>query len=164
MKKALMFFLFLISIPALLLAASKETLYQGSGEVTSVDPLYSRVTIQHGAIKNFEGDTETEFFVQSPDLLKGFAKRDLVDFTLVNEKGDVRIEKITKTGQAPLKDDSVPLGRAVQGALVSTGEAVKTVSSPIEPAHEVVSGAVGATTGATDTVLHDANPDVKKKF
>ena len=164
MKKTFIFFLFLVSTPAILLAASTATRYQGSGEVTSVDPLYSRVTIQHSAITNFTGDAETEFFVQSPDLLKGIAKRDLVDFTLVNEKGDVRIEKITRTGEAPSKDDSVPLGRAVQGALVSTGEAVKTVSSPIAPAHEVVSGAVGATTGATDTVLHDANPDVKKKF
>ena len=164
MKKVFEVFLFLFLIPSILLAASKETHFEGSGEVTSVDPLYSRVSIKHGAIKNFEGDTETEFFVQSPDLLKGITRRDLVSFTLVNDKGDVRIEKITKTGEAPLKDDSTPLGRVVQDALVATGEAAKTVSSPITPAHEVVSGTVGATTRVTDSVLHDANPDVKKKF
>ena len=164
MKRVFVVLLFLILTPSILCAASKETRYQGFGEVTSVDPLYSRVTIQHGAIKNFAGDAETEFFVRSIDLLKGIAKRDLVSFTLVNDKGDVRIEKLTKTGEAVLKEGSVPLGRVVQDALVATGEAAKAVSSPIAPAHEVVSGAVGATTEATDSVLHDANPNVKKKF
>ncbi len=164
MKKVFVILSFLFFTPSILLAVSKETFYEGTGEVTSVDPLYSRVTIKHGAIKNFEGDAETEFFVQSPDLLKGITKRDLVSFRLVNEKGDVRIEKITKTGEAPLKDDSVPLGRVVQGVLVSTGEAVKTVSTPLAPAHEAVSGAVDATTDATDSVLHDASPEVKQKF
>ncbi|MGH7198165.1 MAG: hypothetical protein ACREH5_05450, partial [Candidatus Omnitrophota bacterium] len=86
-------------------------------------------------------------------LLKGLSKRDLVDFTIEEKKGEALITKITKTGQAPPKEEKTELGKAVQGALVSTGEAVKTVASPIPPAHEVVSGAVGATTTATGAVM-----------
>ena len=96
MKKSFLILSFLLLIPSILPAASKETLYQGSGEVTSVDPLYSRVTIRHSAIKNFTGDAETEFFVQSAGLLKGIAKRDLVNFTLINEKDYVNCHALWK--------------------------------------------------------------------
>ena len=163
--KKILFILALFSLSfSPLYAASKPSTFDSSGEVTSVDPLYSRITIKHPAIKGFSGDEETEFFVNSADILKGITKKDLVNFTITDTKGDVKIEKITRTGQGPEKDESTPLGRVVQEAFVTTGEAVKTVSSPIAPAHEVVSGTIGATTGATDSVLHDANPDVKKKF
>ncbi|OIO36072.1 MAG: hypothetical protein AUJ72_06150 [Candidatus Omnitrophica bacterium CG1_02_46_14] len=164
MKKAFALLSSLVLISSLVFAAPKESVYQGSGEVTSVDPLYSRITIKHGAIKNFVGDSENEFFVQSSDLLKNIAKRDFINFTLEDQKGDVRITKIEKTGVAAVKDETLPIGRAVQDVLTMTGEAVKTISSPIAPAHEVVSETVGATTGATDSVLHDANPEVKKNF
>lgn len=164
MKKIFLFLVLSLSFSSVLYAASKPSHFESSGEVTSVDPLYSRITIKHPAIKGFSGDAETEFFVSSPDILKGISKDDLVNFSLVDEKGDTRIEKITKTGIAQPKEEGLPLGRAVQGVLVATGEAAKTVSSPIAPAHEVVSGTVGATTDTTESVLHDATPDVKKKF
>lgn len=164
MKKTSLILVLLLFTASQGYADQKLTRFETNGEVTSVDPLYSRITIKHPAIKGFSGDTETEFFVSSADLLKGVSKGDLVDFVITDEKGDARIEKIKKTGVAPVKDDSTSLGRAVQGALVTTGEVAKTISSPIAPAHEVISGTVGATTGATDNVLHDAAPDVKKKF
>ena len=123
------------------------------------------MTIKHGAIKGLSGDAETEFFVTSPELLKGIAKRDLVDFVILEEKGETRIEKLKKTGEAPPQDDRSELGKAMQGALVSTGEAAKTVTSPVMPVHEVVSGAVGATTDTTGAVLDEAEiPEVKRKF
>lgn len=159
-----------ISLTALLLTvyafSADETLkkFTGSGEVTSVDPVYSRVTIQHKPIQGFVGGDETEFFVASQDLLKGINRYDLVDFSFEDKRGDVQITEITKTGVAAPKDDSIPLGRAVQGALVSTGEAAKTVTSPIPGVNEVVSGAFGATTDTTEPVLHDANPEVKQSF
>lgn len=164
MKKTLGFLFFFVLIPSILMAASRDSRVQGSGEVTSIDPMYGRVTIKHGPIKGFIANAESEFSVRPSDLLKDIHPRDLVDFTVVDEKGDVCIEKITKTGTAPEKDDTLPLGRVVQDTLVATGEAAKTITSPITPAHDVVSGAVGATTGATDEVLHDASPEVKKKF
>ena len=164
MKKMFLMLVLFLCAAGTFQAVAKPSQFESKGEVTSVDPLYSRVTIKHPAISGFSGDAETEFFVSSADLLKGISKGDLVDFTIVDEKGDTLIEKITRTGVAPVKDETLPLGRAVQGVLEATGEAAKTVSSPIAPAHEVVSGTVGATTGATDSVLHDASPDVKKKF
>ena len=164
MKKALILWSIFVFTPSVVWAAPKEAAYQGSGEVTSVDPLYSRITIKHGAIKNFVAESETEFFAESSDLLKDIHKRDLVDFKVMDRSGDTRLTQIKKTGEAPIKDETLPIGRAVQDVLVATGEAAKTVSSPIAPAHEVVSGTVGATTGATDSVLHDANPEVKKNF
>ena len=139
--------------------------FEGSGEVLSVDPMYGRITIRHGVIKGFlAGGDETEFVVTSSSILKDISKRDLVDFVIVEEKGDDQIEKITKTGQAPIKEEGLPIGRAVQGVLEATGEAAKTVTTPITPVHDVVSGAVGATTDTTGVVLDDANPDVKKNF
>ena len=164
MKKIFFVFVLSLSTVGVLYAAPKPTHFESSGEVTSVDPLYSQVTIKHPAIKGFSGDGEAEFFVSSADLLKGISKGDLVTFSLANEKGDTRIEKISKTGVASVKEESTPLGRAVHDMLVTTGEVAKTVSSPIAPAHEVVSGTVSATTQATDRVLHDATPEVKKKF
>ncbi len=156
MKKIALFVLFSAFLAASAVHAAdplKSKTLEASGEITSVDALYSRVTIHHGAIKGFSGDTETEFVASSADLLKGLSKRDLIDFTIEEKKGEALITKITKTGQAPPKEDKVELGKAVQGALVSTGEAMKTVASPIPPAHAVVSGAVGATTAATGAVV-----------
>ena len=167
MKKMLVLALFflVVFIAAAFAADQKKTQFEASGEVVSADPLYGRVTIKHGAIKGLSGDAETEFFVTSPELLKGIAKRDLVDFVILEEKGETRIEKLTKTGEAPPQDDRSELGKAMQGALVSTGEAAKTVTSPVMPVHEVVSGAVGATTDTTGAVLDEAEiPEVKRKF
>ena len=164
MKKVFFVFVLSLFMAGVLCAAPKPTHFESSGEVTSVDPLYGRITIKHPAIKGFSGDGEAEFLVSSPGLLKGISKGDLVTFSITDEKGDARIEKILKTGVAPMKDESTPLGRVVQEVLVTTGEVAKTVSSPIAPAHEVVSGTVGAATQATDSVLHDATPEIKKKF
>ncbi len=167
MKKiSLLTAIFLFSMTAASLAGAEQAIreFEGSGEVISSDPLYSRVTIRHDAIKGFTGDLEEEFFVSSSDLLKDISKRDIVDFTIVEEKGDARITKITKTGEAPKHEEKLEIGKAVQGALVTTGEVAKTLTSPITPAHEVVSGATDATTGATGALLEDATTEVKKEF
>ena len=150
---------------AALFAAENVKRFEGRGEVTSADPLYGRVTIKHGLIKGFVGGEETEFFLASPGLLKGINKRDLVDFTVAETNGDTRLEKITKTGEAPPKEENQAVNNAVRDILTATGEAAKTVASPIAPAHEVVSGGVDATTGTTDAVLDNATlPETKKKF
>ena len=166
MKKTfflLTLFSFLIA-PALFAAEPQVRQFSGSGEVTSVDPLYSRITIQHHAIKDFAGDTETEFVVASADLLKKISKGDLVDFEFTDSKGDVKIDKITRTGQAAPKQEGIPVGKAVQDVLVGTGDVVKGVTQPITPVHEAANSTMDATTNATGSVLNDANPDVKRKF
>ncbi len=164
MKRSLSFFL-----PALLVLLSasaleaRATRFEGSGEVVTVDPPYRRITIKHGVIKDFAGAEETEFAVASTDILKGLGRRDLVDFTVADEKGNVRIEKIAKTGVAPEEEGS-KVGQVVQDVLVGTGEAAKTVTTPIAPAHDIMSGAVDATTGATGSVLENADTKVKTEF
>ena len=88
-----------------------------------------------------------------------------MDFSLVDAQGDAQIDKITKTGVAPPKKNESEVGNAVQGIITATGEGVKTVTSPIEPAHEVVSGTMGATTHTTGALLDDATlPETKKQF
>ena len=167
MKKTLLLLMvaFIGFANTVLFAAQNVKRFEGHGEVTSADPLYARVTIRHGLIKGFIGGEETEFFLASPDLLKGINKRDLVDFTIIEINGDARIEKIIKTGQAPPKEENKAVSKAVQDILVATGEAAKTVTSPITPAYEVVSGGVGATTDTTGAVLDNADlPETKKKF
>ena len=168
MKKTALFLILTVCLAGASVFAAdalKAKTIEASGEITSVDPLYSRLTIHHGAIKGFSGDTETEFVAGSAALLKGLSKRDLVDFTIEEKKGEALITKITKTGQAPPKEEKAELGKAVQGALVSTGEVMKTVASPIPPAHEIVSGAVGATTTATGAVVEPIDDaKMKQKF
>ena len=164
MKKVLIFsFISLLSIVPSARAAGAVRQFQGSGEVLTVDPVYSRLTIHHKAIKDFSGDADTEFFVKSQDILKDIQTGDLVDFDLTDNKGDVQIEKITKTGVAPPKKEGTPIGQVVHDVLAGTGDAVRTVTTPIAPAHEVAKKATSVT-DATGDALQDAGTEAKAKF
>ncbi|MGH7197393.1 MAG: copper-binding protein, partial [Candidatus Omnitrophota bacterium] len=102
MKKTAFFLILTVflTVSTALAAPLKAKTIEASGEITSVDALYGRVTIHHGATEGFSGGTDTEFVVSSADLLKGLSKRDLVDFTIEEKKGEALVTKITKTGQA----------------------------------------------------------------
>ncbi len=164
-NKSLYFFVSLFAAVCFVQSSSFAAVkrIEAKGEVSSVDPVYSSVTIKHGAIKGFAGDGSTDFTVVSADLLKSINKSDLVDFTIVDDRGDVRIEKIVRTGQA-VHQKEPGMGKVVQDVLVGTGEVAKGITSPIEPAHQLVSGTVDATTGATGSVLNDADNKVKTEF
>ena len=165
MKKILLFsFISFLSIVLPVSAAeSKIRQFHGSGEVLTVDPVYSRITIQHKAIKDFSGDRDSEFFVQPAGLLKGIEKGDLVEFDLTDTKGDVKIDKIQKTGVALPHSDTVPLGQAVHDVLEGTGNVVKGVTEPLAPAHEVAKGATSIT-DATGDALREGDSQLKSKF
>ncbi len=161
-KTVLAIFLFLFSlVPAQ--AADSTRQFQSSGEVVTVDPVYSQITIRHGAIKNFAGDGETEFYTTGPGLLKDIVKRDLVDFEFTDTKGDVKITKIAKTGVAPPPVEP-HLGQAIQETLEGAGSMVKGVTEPVAPVHHVAGGVADATTGATGTVLNEVSPEQKSQF
>jgi Cu/Ag efflux protein CusF len=166
MKKVLLFsvisFLSLCSVS--LAADAKIREYQAKGEVVTVDPVYAQVTIAHGAIKDFSGADETVFSVSDRTLLKGLSRGDLVEFHITDTRGDAQIDRLLKTGTAPPKDNSFPVGRAVQDVLEGTGEVVKGVTTPITPVHEVTSGVIDATTGTTGSALNDASTESKTKF
>ena len=165
MKKVLLFSFisfFSIVLPAHA-AQSKMHQFHGTGGVLTVDPVYSQVTLRHKAIKDFSGDRDSEFFVKSPELLKGIEKGDLVEFDLTDTKGDVKIDKIQKTGVASPQSDTVPLGQAVHDVLQGTGNVVKGVTEPLPPAHEVARGATSIT-DATGDALKEGDSQLKTKF
>ncbi len=163
--KKLFIFTFLITMfsPVLFAAEAQPKNYSAKGQVITVDPVYSQVTIHHGAIAGFSGEANTEFFAASGDMLKNIHTNDLVDFEFTDTKGDIKILKITKTGEA-LPEVEKPLGTAVQEVLEGAGDVVKGVTEPIAPAHEVAGGVMDATTGATSNVLTDVSPEQKTKF
>ena len=137
--------------------------FHGDGEVLTVDPVYSQVTIEHAPIKDFPSGNGFEFFVTSPELLKGIQRGDLVEFDVTDTKGDVKITKIEKTGVAAPKEDGTPLGQAVSDVLHGTGDVVKGVTAPIPPVYEVAKSATTVTDAGGDAVS-DASPEVKSKF
>lgn len=144
-------------------AESQPKTFHGRGEVTSVSPLFSRITIDHETIKDFAGTGNTEFSVNSKNLITNINTGDLVEFDIADSRGDVQIIKITKTGVAVPKE-GVPVGSAVQGAIESTGQAVNTITKPIQPVNEVANSAMGATTQTTGSVLDGADTQTKNKF
>jgi len=101
--------------------------------------------------------------VARPDVLKGFTPRDLVNFSITETNGDVKIEKLEKTGVAE-PEEKAGMGRVVQDVLVGTGEVAKTVTKPITPAHDVVSGTFDAATNVTGPVLQESDDKAKQDF
>ncbi len=148
-------FFFLLLNVSLCHAKDSVRHFDGYGEVITVDPVYSQITIQHRAIKGLTGDGATEFYVSSPDLLKGIEKHDLVEFDLTETKGDLKIEKIEKTGEALPQESGIPLGQAVQDTLQGTGQVLKTVTSPLPAVSDAVGGAVDSTADAADPRIKD---------
>ena len=166
MKKTAGFFLFIFLLISLAVSAQAKTKdFDAKGEVVDVDPLYGRITVAHGVIPGFAGDGKTEFFVESADLLKGLGRFDLVEFSVRDDKDGIQITSLKKTGHKEPAKNNLQIGQAVQDVLVATGETAKFVTSPIPPAHEVVSGVVGVTTDATGSVVEKAEvPTAKKEF
>ncbi len=143
---------------------SKEKRFSGRGEVVTVDPIYSRLTIRNEAIKGFSGAGKNEFVVKSQDLLKEVAAHDLVEFEISELNGEAKIDKMRKTGVAPEKDSGTPIGKAVQEVLTGTGQAVKTVTTPVPALHDTVGEAVASTTEGTGNLLSDVKSDARKDF
>lgn len=134
-------------------AGSKHS--KASGEVTDVDSISGRVTLKdHG-----------EYFVADAALLKNINRNDLVDVDIVEENGEARIHRIEKTGEAPHEEESLPVGKAVQGVLQATGQTAKFITSPIAPVHDTAGEAAGAVTESAGDMVKDAKgPEVKQKF
>ena len=162
MKKTALLAFLSFFLTSSLYAADAVRHFKASGEVSTVDPVYSQVTIEHHAIRGLAGSGVTEFYVSEAALLKGISTGDLVDFEITDTKGDVKIGKITKTGVAPPKEEGLPIGEAVQQTLHGTGEVLKTVTSPLPPVSEAIGGAVDATASASDPKVQDG--ELKQKI
>ena len=164
MKKAPFYFLIFTLFICILSHAADSKTFQGSGEVVTVDPLYSRITIETGPIKGYSGPGKNEFVVSSNDLLKDLSAHDLVEFEISETRGDAKIDKIKKTGVADEKNTGTPIGLMAQDILTGTGNAVKTVTSPIPAVHDTVGEAVGTATEGTGNLVKDVKSDAKRDF
>lgn len=162
LKKLALIYLALGFASAVWAAPAENRTFDASGEVLSVTPVYSRITIKHDAIPDFSGSGETEFTASSKEILETVSGGDLVNFTITETRGDAKITKIERTGVAVKEEQH--LGQAIQQTLEGAGEAVTGVAAVIPPAGEVVGAASNAATGATGSVLDNADPQVKQNF
>lgn len=161
MRKTVVFAFLAFFITSSCLAFENSRQFKASGEVRTVDPVYSQVTIEHGVIKGLAHDGVTEFYVTDAALLKGIETRDQVDFEITDNKGDVRITKITKTGVAPPREEGLPVGEALQQTFEGVGQAAATLTSPIPPVSEAIGGATESAVGSTDPKIQDG--ELKQK-
>ncbi|MFQ5883368.1 MAG: copper-binding protein, partial [Candidatus Methylomirabilales bacterium] len=60
----------------------KPKIYEGEGEVRSVDPKEKLLVVKHGEIKGFMGAMTMGYPVSSADLLKGLKKGDRIKFKI----------------------------------------------------------------------------------
>jgi protein SCO1/2 len=72
--------------------------YAAKGVVRNVDPQGREITISHEAIPGYMQAMTMVFEVRTPDLVKGLAAGDKVEFTFSDDgKGKIVVETIKKT-------------------------------------------------------------------
>jgi Cu(I)/Ag(I) efflux system periplasmic protein CusF len=87
----------LIATLALSGAAFAQSLPTVSGTVEKVDTTQSKITIDHGPIKNLDMEAMTMVFrAQDPALLKGVKAGDKVQFTADRLNGQISVTSIKK--------------------------------------------------------------------
>ena len=79
-------------------AAVQTNTYQGAGVVKAVytNPKAPAIEIDHGDIDGLMPAMQMEFPVTDPNLLKGIAVNDQVDFTIETAAGTMKISAIKK--------------------------------------------------------------------
>jgi Cu(I)/Ag(I) efflux system periplasmic protein CusF len=78
-------------------AALAQNLPTVSGTVEKVDTAQSKITIDHGPIKNLDMEAMTMVFrAQDPALLKGIKAGDKVQFTADRLNGQISVTSIKK--------------------------------------------------------------------
>ncbi len=79
-------------------AAVQTNSYQGAGTVKAVytNPKAPAIEIDHGEIDGLMPAMQMEFPVTDPNLLKGIAVNDQVDFTIETAAGTMKISAIKK--------------------------------------------------------------------
>ena len=77
-------------------AAVQANSYQGVGVVKSLNPKLPAIEIDHEEVVGLMPAMQMEFPVTEASLLNGLAVNDRVDFTVVDEAGQMRITAIKK--------------------------------------------------------------------
>ena len=79
-------------------AAVQTNSYQGAGVVKALypNPKAPAIEIDHGDIAGLMPAMQMEFPVTDPNLLKGIAVNDQIDFTIVTTAGTMKVSAIKK--------------------------------------------------------------------
>lgn len=79
-------------------AAVQTNSYQGAGVVKALypNPKAPAIEIDHGDIQGLMPAMQMEFPVTDPSLLNGIAVNDQIDFTILAEKGQMKVSAIKK--------------------------------------------------------------------
>lgn len=77
-------------------AAVQANSYQGVGVVKSLDPKGPAIEIDHEEIVGLMPAMQMEFPVTEASLLNGLAVNDHIDFTIVDNTGEMKITAIKK--------------------------------------------------------------------
>lgn len=77
-------------------AAVQPNSYQGVGVVKALNPKLPAIEIDHEEVVGLMPAMQMEFPVTDVSLLNGLAVNDHIDFTIVDNKGDMRITAIKK--------------------------------------------------------------------
>src|SRR6185503_3577413 len=72
-------------------AAVQSNSYHGIGVVKSLNPKAPAIEIDHGDIEGLMPAMQMEFPVTDASLLNGIAVNDRIDFTIVNNAGDMKV-------------------------------------------------------------------------
>ena len=87
----------LIAVLSLSDAALAQSLPVVTGTVAKVDTAQSKITIDHGPIKNLDMDAMTMVFrAQDPSLLQGVKAGDKIQFTADRVNGQISVISIRK--------------------------------------------------------------------
>ena len=77
-------------------AAVQANAYQGVGVVKSVNPKLPAIEIDHEEVVGLMPAMQMEFPVTDVSLLNGIAVNDRIDFTVVDQTGEMKITAIKK--------------------------------------------------------------------
>ena len=77
-------------------AAVQPHYFQGVGTVKALNPKLPAIEIDHDEIVGLMPAMQMEFSVTQASLLEGLAVNDRVDFTVVDDKGEMRVTAIQK--------------------------------------------------------------------
>jgi len=103
--------------------------YELKGQILVVKPETNQILVKHGDIAGFMPAMTMAYSVNDPALLKDRLPGDLITARLVVGKDAAHLEKITKTGAAPLPEDApaaIPVATNVH--LLEAGDRVPTTT------------------------------------
>jgi len=135
--RALILFLLAVSVAGPSCRETKPDLhpreYPLAGEVLSINPARTEITVKHGDVKGFMPAMTMPFAVKEPRQVEGLTVGDLVTATLVVNDEESYLKGIEKTGSLPPEQRTHPQPAAVEG--LAPGALIPDVALTDEAGH-----------------------------